>query len=174
MRTIEIEVLGMKYSITDNGRIYGKRGEITQRLNKDGYPMVTLGKGDRRSAFRVHRLVAQYFVSNDNPSDKTTVNHIDFNRSNNDYRNLEWISHSDNIRYSYKNNRHKGRVDGIKNPRCKHSEEEVRKIRSLYDTGKTISEIIYELYPNCSYKECKNKWSRVKDIATRKSFKSIN
>lgn len=174
MKEIEVEILGMTYTIADNGKIYGKRGELKQGINKDGYAMVTLGKGENRKRFRVHRIIATYFVFNDNPTEKTTVNHIDFNRMNNDYKNLEWVSHSENIKYSYKNGRHKGRAEGANNPRCKHSEEQVKKIRELYDKGKRISEIIYELYPNCSYKECKNKWTRVKEIATRKTFKSIN
>lgn len=42
----------------------------------------------------IHRLVARYFV--DNPKGEATVNHIDGDKLNNHYTNLEWISYRDN------------------------------------------------------------------------------
>lgn len=42
----------------------------------------------------VHRLVATYFCPN--PEGKATVNHIDGDKSNNHYTNLEWMTHGEN------------------------------------------------------------------------------
>ena len=47
---------------------------------------------------QVSRLVAIAFVPNDDPLHKTTVDHIDTDKSNNKASNLRWMSLGDNIR----------------------------------------------------------------------------
>lgn len=49
----------------------------------------------------VHRLVAIYFVFNDDPLEKNTVDHIDGNKQNNNAENLRWLSLSDNVKAYY-------------------------------------------------------------------------
>jgi hypothetical protein len=66
---------------------------------KGSYKRVTLCKNNKPKRFQVHRLVAQYFI--DNPHNKKCVNHIDGNPSNNNIKNLEWCTHSENERHSY-------------------------------------------------------------------------
>ena len=66
--------------------------------NGDGYAQVTLSNNKNRTVFRVHRLVAQAFIPNQNEYE--TVNHKDENRKNNVVTNLEWLTNADNIRYS--------------------------------------------------------------------------
>lgn len=63
-------------------------------LDKYGYPKVVLQKEGRRRYFTVHRLVAEVFVPN--PNNLPQVNHIDGDKTNNYYENLEWISALDN------------------------------------------------------------------------------
>lgn len=48
-----------------------------------------------------HRLVAQYFI--DNPYDKEQVNHIDSDKLNNHYTNLEWVSQEENMKHCMDN-----------------------------------------------------------------------
>ena len=57
--------------------------------------------GWRSKVFSVHRLVAIYFVSNDDPLEKNTVDHIDGNKQNNNAENLRWLSLSDNVKAYY-------------------------------------------------------------------------
>ena len=77
-------------------------------LNKNGYTTVGLSKCGKTKIFRVHRLVATAFIKNDNPLEKTEVNHIDFNKMNNRVDNLEWCTRSENINHSYNSNEEKG------------------------------------------------------------------
>lgn len=66
----------------------------------DGYLQVKLSKDAKQKTIGVHILVAKAFVSGG--GDGLEVNHIDCNRKNNNYQNLEWVSHIDNIRHAVK------------------------------------------------------------------------
>ena len=124
---------GLEYKVCSDGIIYGQRGKpLQQRLNADGYLMVTLGRSHERRCIRVHRIIAAAFVTNDRPSIKTEVNHIDFNRTNNDYRNLSWTSHRENVLYSVNAGRYnKGQHSGELNGRSVLSERDVKNIKHL-------------------------------------------
>lgn len=131
---------GLNYRIYSDGRIMGpKRGFIKQRKNSDGYFEVTLGRAKCRHArVRVHRLVAEQFIPN--PNNLPEVNHIDFDRTNNDVSNLEWVSHLDNVRHSSSQGRYNVRY-GDKNGRAKLNWEIVDMIRSDYSNGMRIADI---------------------------------
>lgn len=69
--------------------------------NKDGYHRVNLyNKQGMKSKF-VHRLVAESFISN--PENKSDVNHIDENKTNNRVDNLNWMTRFENINYGSRN-----------------------------------------------------------------------
>ena len=116
----EIEIKGLKYKVSNYGRIIGlSSGKILKtRQDKDGYLVVTLGSNSEgRITKKIHRLVAKLFVKNSN--NLPEVNHIDFNRANNYYTNLEWVTHEDNIAHTVKHNRHasaNGNMKGKNNP----------------------------------------------------------
>lgn len=67
------------------------------------YLRATLSKDNKIKKFQVHRLVAEAFI--DNPDNKQFVNHIDNNGENNTVANLEWCSHSENMKHSQKQGR---------------------------------------------------------------------
>jgi hypothetical protein len=85
---------------TSNKTKFGKLK--TQRENNCGYLRVCLSNSGVHKDFFVHRLVAEVFI--ENPEGKPAVNHIDGDKKNNHFNNLEWVSYSENTRHAYKNN----------------------------------------------------------------------
>ena len=130
----EIELYGLKYKVSNYGKVVGARGEIKQRLDDDGYLSVTVGSKEKRTRARVHRIVAVLFVDG-RTEEFNEVNHIDCNRANPRADNLEWISHKENVAYSVDRGRHIGKQMGAKNVKAILSEEDVIDIRMLFDSG---------------------------------------
>lgn len=84
------------YLISDKGEIKSiKTGKIMKPwLNETGYLTITLKNiYGKRKTFKIHRLVAQAFISN--PDNKITVHHIDKDKLNNKVNNLEWRTHKE-------------------------------------------------------------------------------
>ena len=110
-----------------------------------GYLQVILYKGNRPRGFRIHRLVAEAFVPN--PFHKTQVNHMDGDTLNNNIRNLEWVTGSENIKHAYRvglrvvsqKMRDSARTTSIENNKLKRSlsYELAQKIRSTFASEKT-------------------------------------
>lgn len=90
-----------RYQISSNGNVRSLLKAIRLRhfVCGSGYEEVILKKNGDRKPKLIHRLVAEAFVPN--PQGKREVNHKDGNKHNNDYRNLEWVTPSENIRHSY-------------------------------------------------------------------------
>jgi hypothetical protein len=87
-----------KYFISNKGNFYSSftKKTIKPQICKKGYLYVEIG----RKKYKVHRLVAKYFI--DNPNGYTQVNHKDCNKANNDVLNLEWCSNRQNYEYALK------------------------------------------------------------------------
>lgn len=69
----------------------------------NGYLKVSLSKDSIVSQQIIHRLVAQAFIPN--PENKSDVNHIDENKTNNRVDNLEWSTRKENINHGTCNER---------------------------------------------------------------------
>lgn len=72
-------------------------------LDKGGYRLVVLCRDGKQKTYKVHRLVAEAFLSN--PDNLPEVNHKDEDKTNNTVSNLEWCSRSYNINYGTRNKR---------------------------------------------------------------------
>ena len=89
------------YQIYNNGTIYKKIVNEYKALgiydNGTGYKMVSLKINGKYKLHYIHRLVATYFLNN--PDSYLEVNHLDFNKSNNNQSNLEWCTRIYNVRH---------------------------------------------------------------------------
>lgn len=135
---------GLLYRVSEKGEVVGPRGrKLKQRLNEDGYLCVTLGKNEcGRVSVKTHRIVATLFVENDNPDVKTEVNHKDCNRTNCCADNLEWVSHRDNVMYSYLRGRYTTPLKQRENNgRSRLTSRDVQKIRKMIALGYSNLEI---------------------------------
>jgi hypothetical protein len=98
------------YSIDKQGVVYshkyGKNKILKQQDHYKGYKVVTLVHGEIKKTMKVHRLVANAFLSND--LNKEQVNHIDGNKTNNRLNNLEWTTQSENQLHAHRT----GLMDG--------------------------------------------------------------
>jgi hypothetical protein len=91
------------YMVSNLGNVLTPRGKLmTLTKTPKGYLTAHVRyKDDKGRSNRVHRLVAQAFLSNDNCYD--SVNHIDCNKTNNNVTNLEWCSSAMNSRHARQN-----------------------------------------------------------------------
>lgn len=92
---------------------------------------ITPNNNKNRATIRIHRLVATMFL----PliDGKTYVNHLDSNRQNNFYKNLEWTTNTDNIKHGHLN----GSLDN-KGGYTYFTPQEIETIRLKYKRGVTI------------------------------------
>lgn len=67
------------------------------------YIIVDTFRGSTTETLPVHRAVALAWVNNPNPSLFTVVNHLDGNKANNFWTNLEWTDHSGNNYHAVNN-----------------------------------------------------------------------
>lgn len=88
-----------EYLVSCDGKIYSSKSKkLMSQSTNSGYKTVGLCKDGKTHRFFVHRLVALHWV--DNPNKKEYVNHLDENKTNNHYSNLEWSTQKENSQYS--------------------------------------------------------------------------
>jgi hypothetical protein len=107
------------YSISSKGRVFNNKRKSFKNpsLNQAGYLIVDLYADEykddidtslytrkrqaKRKKFRVHRLVAEYFIENPDTQNKVEVNHKNKNRTDNRVENLEWVSSAENLQHAH-------------------------------------------------------------------------
>ena len=129
------------YLISNKGNVVSMKNNKYKMLNPSllnlGYCKVVLRKNSKSYNIYVHQLVAETFILN--PENKPEVNHKDGNKLNNWVNNLEWVTHSENLKHAYKIGLHTHK--GINHLWHKLSENDVLCIHGLYLNGMKQKEI---------------------------------
>lgn len=118
------------YNVSSSGQVKNRKTNriLKGEINSKGYIRVTLNT----KRYFVHRLVAMLYIPNNN--NYSQVNHINHNKTDNRYSNLEWCNNQYNSAQAFIN----GRISG----RTKISKENLVTILEYIKTKKyTIKEI---------------------------------
>lgn len=133
-----------KYMISNHGRVMNiiTGGLLNPCSSNHGYPYLTIRANNKSYRMDIHKYVALYFVSNPNPKICTVVHHRDSNKQNFYYKNLQWVTPSDNTKYAVLNG---DSPSGENSPNSKISTETAEKICKMLSDGFRICEICTEL-----------------------------
>ena len=118
-------------SLTGEIRHKRKKNILKPHIDKDGYCVLSLGNVDN---VKVHRILCETFQGPP-PFPNAQVNHIDANRQNNHFMNLEWATPSENIKWGV----HKGNIDPMKGLR-RAAEVNPKPIRVI-ETGEEFNSV---------------------------------
>ena len=140
-----IIVAGIKtnYEVNNYGMI---RNSMTQKvlspfIDNDGYYRNAISVRGISYKQAVHRFVAQAFIPN--PENKPQVNHIDGDKSHNEYSNLEWVTCSENVIHAWKIGLNKSRL-GSDSPLSHYTDKQIHSVCKLLEkflSNKEISKI---------------------------------
>lgn len=111
---------------------------LVGRVGGNGYIEVTLAKRNKKPTKCIHRLVAIYFLKQE--EGKICVNHINAIKTDNRVENLEWCTYKENSAHGYRlgiMNTPKGN----QKPNAILNEHKVREIRVLLKEGYSQSSI---------------------------------
>lgn len=177
MKTIWKKIDGFSsYEISNYGEIktYNWKNKGCERIMKPaldgaGY-FRTMLKRDSDGKFctvKVHRLVAYAFL--DLVESKNIVNHINGIRNDNRVINLEWCTHSENLKHSFKIGLSDNK--GSKNPAAKLTEIQAKEILDNYEYGRKNK-------TGTTKKEIAQKYNisvgTVRDLVSRKTWKHLS
>jgi hypothetical protein len=148
--TIEISEYGDVRKIVD-----GKPIEYASGVNSRGYPHIGLHNTEGvRKFYTIHRLVALTFL----PDQKNEcINHIDGNRLNNHYSNLEWVTRKQN---------------------SVHATDIVGYVRGRKLSDEQVIELLYDyLENNMTFEQLTDKWETtretIRNIVNRRAKKLL-
>ena len=150
---------GYDYEVFNNGEIYSLPKDVPDSIgrirhydrklmtigqNSGEYFSVRLGGRNGGKLVPVHKLLAELFIENDNPSEKIEVNHIDGDKGNCSLDNLEWCTPSENNQHAFDTGlkevslyaKYKAYINNRK-----VSLLDIRKIQEMYSNGMTQTEI---------------------------------
>lgn len=146
------------YSISDFGRVKSNKKNLLMRLTlNNGYYAISFHLGNHKyKTYRIHRLVASYFIPN--PNNLPQVNHIDGNRLNNNVSNLEWCDASHNLKHANRIGLHNPKR-GSSNGKSKLDENSVLIIKERLSRGERYNHIAkdFSVSPTTIYSIWKKK-----------------
>jgi hypothetical protein len=135
----EIPYTDYKYEVSNYGRVksYYTKGGIGKVLNPSkigGFYVVSLKYQGKSKHFLVHKVVAELFVPKES-KDQTVVIHLDWNKQNNYYTNLQWATKKTSYERMHKRLREERLKRGQLVTYSKLKPEEVALIKSMLGRG---------------------------------------
>ena len=118
----ECDIFGNVYSLNYNRT--GKRRKLKPTKGIRGYLIVGLRRNKKGKNILVHRLIMLTFHSEND----LQVNHIDGNKTNNNFLNLEYCTGSENMKHAFKLGLNSNK--GENNSYSKLTEKEVKEIKT--------------------------------------------
>lgn len=109
---------------------------LRQFRRAHGYQAVVLSRENTKREFLVHRLVLMAFCGR--PAQGIECNHVDGDKSNNNVKNLEWVTSSENKIHAFRTGLLKPPsrdLRGARNPNTELTWEKVRQIRDMVSKG---------------------------------------
>ena len=95
------QITGFDYKVSESGKVTSNRsGKLIKPYECNGYLRYDLYRDSKRKKIYAHQIVSEYFVKG--YFNGAIVNHIDGNKQNNNYKNLEWSTYSANNEHAYK------------------------------------------------------------------------
>lgn len=171
-----------KYEISNHGNLKLSNGEMSvcTSINSRGYITSSLGLHQETKNYintTRHKLVALHFIPTPD-YDATEVNHIDGCKTNNHWKNLEWVTHKENMIHVTLT----GLRDTAKGEDCGKSVIDnslVHEICSLlvrfWGSAKSVYDYLKPNHPELSLRmvnHIKNKecWNHISDLYWTKEF----
>lgn len=126
------------YYVTDKGLVINSKTGKSLKIFLNGckyyYSMLTIE--GRIKKFYTHRLIAECYL--ENPKNKPQVNHIDGNKLNNNFSNLEWVTRQENMTHAKENGL---MCTNFRPASAKLNKQEVKEIKEMYKNGMTTRQI---------------------------------
>lgn len=165
------------FYVTSDGYVFKKVGSYDFKQmpiyvnNVTGYCHVTLvDRHGKQFCTTVHKLVANAFLKKPRYPRNLELNHVDGCKQNNHYSNLQYLTHSENLKHAWATGLCKKVAPAIRAKRAKLNghkteltETDVRQIRRLRKEGLSNKELgfIYDLHAMqisriCNYRSFAN------------------
>ena len=157
------------YEISNYGRIKsihklnGKTRQLKGSTIERGFKVLNVRLEDNsRDSVMVHRFVAEHFINRPSADHKYVI-HIDGDKTNNKWNNLQWITHEEWVTHMLNTPKRKA---SDRNRKWKLTEAQVKMIKRMLKRGKTKMPIIARKFGISV--------THVKRIASGENWKDVN
>ncbi len=135
----EISFADFKYEISSYGRVKSycqdaENGKVLNPSQIGGFKVVSLKIGGKSKHYLVHKLVAGAFLFKET-KDQIVVIHHDWNKANNYYENLQWLTKPESYKRMHKRLQEERKKKGKVVTYSKLKLEEVALIKSMLERG---------------------------------------
>jgi hypothetical protein len=155
------------YFMSSDLQIYKKLVNRLKKINfsipKSGYKTVKLRKNGKEHSLLLHRLIAICYIGHP-PKDKPFVCHNNGNKLDNRIENLRWDNQTGNMKDCIFHGT-RACTKGENNGRHKLSNTDIKKILTLYSTGKYSQPKLGKLFKVCK--------STIGNIVRKESWKHV-